>query len=121
LIQLVLSYLLIVTTPCLCFSLSITMAPYLNETERTTSSNAQAPLFTVQSPNVTYSDDAIVSKYVYRQTKVATPKETAYDFKVERKVGKVGMMLVGWGGVYTLIMISDWTLAHRIQATTDLL
>jgi len=88
---------------------SIIMAPYLNETQSTASSNAQAPLFTVQSPNVTYSDDAIVSKYVYRQTKVtkssnggyvATPKETAYDFKVERKVGKVGMMLVGWGGMY---------------------
>ncbi|KAH0252125.1 myo-inositol-1-phosphate synthase, partial [Aureobasidium melanogenum] len=56
---------------------------------------------------VTYSDDAILSKYVYRQTKVtkssnggyvATPKETVYDFKVERKVGRVGMMLVGWGG-----------------------
>ncbi|KAG9879195.1 myo-inositol-1-phosphate synthase, partial [Aureobasidium melanogenum] len=83
------------------------MAPYLNETERTASGNAQAPLFTVQSPNVTYSDDAILSKYVYRQTKVtkssnggyvATPKETVYDFKVERKVGRVGMMLVGWGG-----------------------
>jgi myo-inositol-1-phosphate synthase len=29
---------------------------------------------------------------------VATPKETTYDFKVERKVPKVGMMLVGWGG-----------------------
>jgi myo-inositol-1-phosphate synthase len=99
------------------------MAPYLNETQHTASSNAQAPLFTVQSPNVTYSDDAIISKYVYRQTKVtkssnggyvATPKETAYDFKVERKVGKVGMMLVGWGGMYILTMITDWTLAHCI-------
>lgn len=86
------------------------MAPYLNEIESTLSSNTQAPLFTVQSPNVTYSDDAILSKYVYRQTKVtkssngayvATPKETVYDFKVERKVGRVGMMLVGWGGAYT--------------------
>lgn len=86
------------------------MAPYLNETESTPSSNTQAPLFTVQSPNVTYSDDAILSKYVYRQTKVtkssngtyvATPKETVYDFKVGRKVGRVGMMLVGWGGAYT--------------------
>ncbi|THZ17826.1 myo-inositol-1-phosphate synthase [Aureobasidium pullulans] len=83
------------------------MTPYLNETESTPSSNTQAPLFTVQSPNVTYSDDAILSKYVYRQTKVtkssngayvATPKETVYDFKVGRKVGRVGMMLVGWGG-----------------------
>ncbi|SLM36691.1 myo-inositol-1-phosphate synthase [Lasallia pustulata] len=64
-------------------------------------------LFTVNSPNVVYTDSEIKSKYVYRTTSVAkngdgkwvaTPKETVYDFKVERKVGKVGMMLVGWGG-----------------------
>ena len=64
-------------------------------------------LFTVDSPNVVYTDSEIKSKYIYRTTSVAqtdngkyvaTPKETVYDFKVERKVGKVGMMLVGWGG-----------------------
>ena len=64
-------------------------------------------LFTVDSPNVLYSDDHIKSKYVYRQTAVrktatgsyvASPKETVYDFKVDRTVGRVGLMLVGWGG-----------------------
>lgn len=64
-------------------------------------------LFTVNSPNVVYTADEIKSKYTYRTTSVnktsegkliATPKETLYDFKVERKVPKVGMMLVGWGG-----------------------
>lgn len=64
-------------------------------------------LFTVESPDVVYTEQEIKSKYVYRTTAVtqsdsgkyvATPKETIYDFKVERKVGKVGMMLVGWGG-----------------------
>ena len=64
-------------------------------------------LFTVDSPNVVYSDDEIKSQYTYRTTSVtkgangnyvATPKETGYDFKVDRKVGKVGMMLVGLGG-----------------------
>lgn len=64
-------------------------------------------LFTVNSPNVTYTDEEILSKYTYHTTSVtrtrdgkyvATPKQTIYDFKVERKVGKVGMMLVGWGG-----------------------
>ncbi|KAL8971057.1 MAG: hypothetical protein Q9183_001233 [Haloplaca sp. 2 TL-2023] len=64
-------------------------------------------LFTVDSPNVVYTEDEIKSKYTYHTTSVtdagdgkyvAKPKETVYDFKVDRKVGKVGMMLVGWGG-----------------------
>lgn len=64
-------------------------------------------LFMVDSPNVVYTDNEIKSKYTYRTTSVrqagngkyvATPRETVYDFKVDRKVGKVGMMLVGWGG-----------------------
>ncbi|KAI0164400.1 myo-inositol-1-phosphate synthase [Hypoxylon sp. FL1284] len=64
-------------------------------------------LFVVDSPNVVYTDGEIQSKYTYRTTSVtqngagkyvAKPKETVYDFKVDRKVPKVGMMLVGWGG-----------------------
>jgi myo-inositol-1-phosphate synthase len=64
-------------------------------------------IFTVNSPNVTYTDAEIKSKYTYRTTQVevngdgkyvATPNETLYDFKVDRKVPKVGMMLVGLGG-----------------------
>lgn len=64
-------------------------------------------LFKVDSPNVVYTDDEIKSKYVYRTTAVtrtedgklvAAPKELVYDFKVDRHVGKVGMMLVGLGG-----------------------
>ncbi|KAI9752988.1 MAG: Myo-inositol-1-phosphate synthase [Candelina submexicana] len=64
-------------------------------------------LFTVNSPNVVYHDSEIKSKYTYRTTSVeltrdgkyvVTPKEMVYDFKVDRRVGKVGMMLVGWGG-----------------------
>jgi myo-inositol-1-phosphate synthase len=67
---------------------------------------AKAELFTVNSPNVTYTDNEILSKYTYRTTDitkgdnglVATPRATLYDFKVQRKVPKTGMMLVGWGG-----------------------
>ncbi|KAL8759105.1 MAG: hypothetical protein Q9199_000987 [Rusavskia elegans] len=64
-------------------------------------------MFTVDSPNVTYTENEIKSKFSYYTTSVtdsgdgkyvAKPKETVYDFKVDRKVGKVGMMLVGWGG-----------------------
>lgn len=62
--------------------------------------------FFVNSPDVNYTASHIESKYVYRTTAVtksaggmvATPKETVYDFKVDRKVGKVGLMLVGLGG-----------------------
>jgi myo-inositol-1-phosphate synthase len=70
------------------------------------SSSAGEELFVVDSANVQYTDDHILSKYIYRTTEVsrdggrlvATPRETLYDFKVERKVPKVGVMLVGWGG-----------------------
>lgn len=75
-----------------------------------TTAAAAAPagdLFQVDSPNVVYTDDSIQSKYTYRTTKVtkgdngkymAKPSEKVYDFKVDRKVPKTGMMLVGWGG-----------------------
>lgn len=68
---------------------------------------AAKDLFTVNSPNVVYTDNEIRSKYTYRTTSVtqgadgkyvATPSETVYDFKVDRKVPRVGVMLVGWGG-----------------------
>lgn len=65
------------------------------------------PLFVVNSPNVKYTDHEILSRYTYRTTMVskashgsytAVPHETVYDFKVDRRVPKVGVMLVGWGG-----------------------
>jgi len=71
------------------------------------SATAARDLFTVNSPNVVYTDDEIRSKYTYRTTLVnrgddgkyvAVPQETVYDFKVDRKVPKLGVMLVGWGG-----------------------
>ncbi|PHH79492.1 hypothetical protein CDD82_2360 [Ophiocordyceps australis] len=63
--------------------------------------------FVVNSPNVSYSDSDIKSTYTYRTTRVetdaqgqlvATPNEVVYDFKTDRRVPRVGMMLVGWGG-----------------------
>ncbi|KAJ5654712.1 Myo-inositol-1-phosphate synthase [Penicillium lividum] len=87
------------------------MAPHANSDGANGSVNGSArqdsPLFTVQSPNVQYTDDEINSQYAYQTTEVtrtadnklvATPKAINYHFKVDRKVGKVGMMLVGWGG-----------------------
>ena len=80
-------------------------ATEINGTSGPTGVN-RAPIFEVASPNVQYTDDDIVSKYAYRTTEVksvgdklvASPKSAIYDFKTHRKVGKVGMMLVGWGG-----------------------
>lgn len=72
-----------------------------------TATSSPQDFFTVDSPNVKYTDDKIESKYVYRTTAVtkgadgkykAAPKETVYDFQVDRKVPRTGMMLVGWGG-----------------------
>ena len=87
------------------------MAPHANgngpEVLSTTSPAAKAGVFTVNSPNVVYTDKEILSKYTYRTTDVtvesdgklvATPKATRYDFKTERTVPRVGVMMVGWGG-----------------------
>ena len=60
----------------------------------------------IESPNVCYTDDNIESQYDYTTTKVrqegntliATPKTTHYTFRTQRKVPKLGVMLVGWGG-----------------------
>lgn len=87
------------------------MAPHADDGTGFTNGNSSATsakdLFTVNSPNVTYTPSEIRSKYTYRTTLVeqspdgkyvATPKETVYDFKVDRKIPKTGVMLVGWGG-----------------------
>ncbi|KAF2172953.1 hypothetical protein M409DRAFT_49456 [Zasmidium cellare ATCC 36951] len=79
------------------------LATGLSATQLTT---AQDSAFVVDSPNVAYSDAEILSKYNYRTTQikrvddkvVAQPKSSVYDFKTQRNVGKVGVMLVGLGG-----------------------
>lgn len=86
------------------------MAPHASSDVANSAVNGSprpSPLFTVNSPNVVYSDDEIKSKYAYHTTDVtrnpdnklvATPKVSTYDFRVTRNVGKVGVMMVGWGG-----------------------
>lgn len=63
--------------------------------------------FEVESPNVTYSEEAISSVYNYESTKLqrgsdgkfkVIPTTTQYEFRVDRKVPKLGVMLVGLGG-----------------------
>jgi len=62
---------------------------------------------TVESPNVRYTPDYIESLYKYQTTEVhknggrqlvAIPRETNYTFRTSRRVPRVGVMLVGWGG-----------------------
>ena len=60
----------------------------------------------VNSSNVQYSEDEIISNFKYDKTNVkvngedvvVTPASTEFQFKTDAKVPKVGMMLVGLGG-----------------------
>jgi myo-inositol-1-phosphate synthase len=62
----------------------------------------------VESPNVTYTPEEIVSTYSYDTTSVtideasgrirAVPTSESLKFVTQRTVPRVGVMLVGWGG-----------------------
>lgn len=63
--------------------------------------------FTVESPNVVYTEDFVTTTYDYQSTKIdrdaegkwkVHPQSTKYEFRVDRRVPKLGVMLVGWGG-----------------------
>ncbi|KAH9540715.1 hypothetical protein CY35_14G020900 [Sphagnum magellanicum] len=67
--------------------------------------------FRVESPCVKYTEETIESKYEYKTTDmvhevmkngkyewVARPKSVSYQFVTKRKLPKLGVMLVGWGG-----------------------
>lgn len=58
--------------------------------------------FRVQSPNVIYSENDIISKYCYQTTTVTQNAVKIVNenitFKTDCEVGKIGVMLVGWGG-----------------------
>ncbi|EPY28510.1 myo-inositol-1-phosphate synthase [Strigomonas culicis] len=65
------------------------------------------PTIRVKSDKVKYTDGAIESKYVYHNTRVnrtsdgtieIEPVDTSLSFRTDRKVPRVGTMLVGWGG-----------------------
>ena len=62
--------------------------------------------FKVNSPKVVYTDDKIEAKYTYQTTKVevangettVTPVEQEYTFTTDRRVPKLGVLVVGLGG-----------------------
>lgn len=58
--------------------------------------------FTVQSDNCTYTADSIISNYKYETTvvegNIVRPLSKNVQFKTQKNVGKIGVMLVGLGG-----------------------
>ena len=58
--------------------------------------------FNVHSPNYSEKDGISLALYNYQSTKVVGinvyPSEEKFVFKTDRKVPKIGVMLVGWGG-----------------------
>lgn len=60
----------------------------------------------VSSPSVKYTEEFIYSDYQYQETLVkktgdefvALPYNKSLSIRTQRRVGKVGVMLVGWGG-----------------------
>ncbi|XP_038584165.1 inositol-3-phosphate synthase 1-A-like [Micropterus salmoides] len=60
----------------------------------------------INSPNVRYTDAHIVAQYHYQTTSAhregnnitLTPRTTEMTFRTERRVPRLGVMLVGWGG-----------------------
>jgi len=88
---------------------------------------AVQPLFTVHSDKVKYTEDHIIARADYTVTEVevnaegnfeARPTSTAFTFKTDRKVPKVGVMLVGLGGNNGSTMVAS-LLAHRMQTTWE--
>lgn len=77
--------------------------------------------FNVESDNVTYTEDAILSKYMYETSEVVRsgssmtvrPKKTEYVFKTERKVPKTGVLIVGLGG-NNGTTVTGGLLAHKL-------
>ncbi|MEE6488264.1 hypothetical protein FKM82_015171 [Ascaphus truei] len=65
-----------------------------------------AEKFKVESPHVLYLKDVILADYSYNTTQVCEengitkvrPCSTQFKFRTERRVPKLGVMLVGWGG-----------------------
>ncbi|XP_076369073.1 inositol-3-phosphate synthase 1-A-like [Tachypleus tridentatus] len=75
----------------------------------------------VQSPNVRYTNDVIEADYTYQTTDVkiengvykVRPRSTKFTFRTKRRVPKLGVMLVGWGG-NNGTTVTATTIANRL-------
>eukprot|EP01115_Flamella_aegyptia_P008384 TRINITY_DN34952_c0_g5_i1.p1 TRINITY_DN34952_c0_g5~~TRINITY_DN34952_c0_g5_i1.p1 ORF type:complete len:107 (+),score=25.64 TRINITY_DN34952_c0_g5_i1:64-384(+) len=82
--------------------------------------------FVVEGDNVEYSDDYITSKFVYNrsetrienQTVYVKPIKKEYSFRTDRKVPKLGCMLVGLGGNNGSTVVAG-TIANREGISWD--
>jgi myo-inositol-1-phosphate synthase len=76
--------------------------------------------FKIESKDVEYKEDCIISEYTYKNTEAKVnddkvtiiPKETLYTFKTETKVPKMGVMIVGLGGNNGSTVVAG-TIANR--------
>ncbi|XP_008472403.1 inositol-3-phosphate synthase-like [Diaphorina citri] len=68
--------------------------------------NSQNLNVLVESPNVKYTERAIEAVYEYARNTVVRendryvckPTSSVLNIRTQRKVSKVGVMLIGWGG-----------------------
>ncbi|KAJ2788233.1 Myo-inositol-1-phosphate synthase [Coemansia interrupta] len=77
-------------------------------TDAAPTSGSGVTAFKVESPHVRYGESTIESDYLYDTTIVsrdastgqlkAKPTKVHYQFQTKTKVGRVGLMLVGWAG-----------------------
>ncbi|CAG9331164.1 unnamed protein product [Blepharisma stoltei] len=74
----------------------------------------------VDSGNVEYSKDEIISRYEYREARVVgnrvTPLNENLIFKTQRHVPKTGVLLVGWGGNNGTTLTAG-ILANKLKTT----
>lgn len=75
--------------------------------DESTARRSPQTLVEIRNPKVRYEDHVILSRYNYEDTKVevdmknrliATPRTLSFMFRTERRVPRVGCMIVGWGG-----------------------
>ncbi|GAB5364869.1 hypothetical protein AAMO2058_001007200 [Amorphochlora amoebiformis] len=84
---------------------------YLSDITSDVSTDTAAPMqeekgFRVEAKNVAYCDEYITADYEYASTRihrtdsglVARPKRQRFRFRTKRRVDRVGVMMVGWGG-----------------------
>ncbi|XP_076317838.1 inositol-3-phosphate synthase 1-A-like [Tachypleus tridentatus] len=78
----------------------------------------------IQSPRVSYTDGLIEADYSYQTTNVRTengvykvyPRTTNFTFRTKRRVPKLGVMLVGWGG-NNGTTVTATTIANKLGIT----